>query len=239
MRGFRYLYLLLLSVFLCLLPLYGQIHGIPSSVTSYGFGGNINPAPGVPASVTSLGPNGYSFFPPVNGPCCFNSFFPRHQYSSFPGDQFGRHSRHHQNHFAPLFAPAYAVPYPYPVAVPEAYGDDQDENDYAADDPPVIERRHPRARKDDAEDLAEAAPRQADSEPAEETVVASQPTTVLVFKDGHKLDVENYAIVGGTLFEFTDGLTHKFQLADLDMPATQKVNDDRGVEFHAPSNGAQ
>jgi len=43
----------------------------------------------------------------------------------------------------------------------------------------------------------------------------------------------------GEEFEFADGLTHKIQLAELDLPATQKANDDRGVEFHAPSMGAQ
>ena len=59
---------------------------------------------------------------------------------------------------------------------------------------------------------------------------------MLVFKDGHKSDVVNYAIVGDTLFDFGDGRTRKIRLADLDLPATQKANDDRGVDFQVPDS---
>src|SRR5258706_1473011 len=41
------------------LPVQAQIHGVPASVTSFGFGGSGNSTPRVPDSVTSLGPNGY------------------------------------------------------------------------------------------------------------------------------------------------------------------------------------
>src|SRR5580698_7221718 len=74
----------------------------------------------------------------------------------------------------------------------------------------------------------------ADADTAEEPVPA-QPSTVLVFKDGHQSDVLNYAIVGNTLFDFADGRTRKILLADLDLKATQKANDDRGVDFAVPS----
>src|SRR5215467_1277092 len=87
MRAPKFGLLLLSSIALCLAPLYSQVHGVPPSVTSFGFGGNITPAPGVPASVTSLGPNGFDFVPPVNGRCCFNTFFPGRQFSSLPQDQ--------------------------------------------------------------------------------------------------------------------------------------------------------
>jgi hypothetical protein len=60
---------------------------------------------------------------------------------------------------------------------------------------------------------------------------------VLVFKDGHQAEVQNYAIVAGTLFDLGAGRTHKIQLADLDLPATRKVNDDRGVDFQVPPKG--
>jgi hypothetical protein len=66
--------------------------------------------------------------------------------------------------------------------------------------------------------------------------VRNQPATVLVFKDGHQSDVLNYAIVGDTLFDFASGRTHKILLADLDLPATHKANDDRGVDFQIPAN---
>ena len=63
-----------------------------------------------------------------------------------------------------------------------------------------------------------------------------QAPTVLVFKDGHKLEVGNYAIVGTTLFDLTAGHPRKIALADLDLEATQKQNDDRGVVFQVPTS---
>lgn len=79
----------------------------------------------------------------------------------------------------------------------------------------------------------DSAPADAAPEKPEEPVVA-QPTTVLVFKDGHRSDVVNYAIVGDTLFDFADGRARKILLADLDLAATRKANDDMGVEFKLP-----
>jgi hypothetical protein len=64
--------------------------------------------------------------------------------------------------------------------------------------------------------------------------VVTQPATVLVFKDGHRSDVINYAIVGDTLFDFGDGVTRKIQLTTLDLAATQKANEAIGVEFKLP-----
>ena len=61
------------------------------------------------------------------------------------------------------------------------------------------------------------------------------PPTVLVFRDQHQLEVQNYAIVGQTLWNFAPQRTQKIPLADLDLAATQKANDDRGVTFRLPS----
>jgi hypothetical protein len=72
---------------------------------------------------------------------------------------------------------------------------------------------------------------------APEEPVVAQPTTVLVFKDGHRLEVVNYAIVGDTLFDFSADRTHKILIADLDIQATQKANDASGVEFKLPPAG--
>jgi hypothetical protein len=60
------------------------------------------------------------------------------------------------------------------------------------------------------------------------------PDTVLVFRDQHKQDVQNYAIVGQTLWNFAPQRTQKIPLADLDLPATTKANDERGVDFRLP-----
>jgi len=85
----------------------------------------------------------------------------------------------------------------------------------------------------DYEPGPDPAPADAAPEKPEEPVVA-QPTTVLVFKDGHRSTVVNYAIVGDTLFDFADGRARRIPLADLDLAATRKANDERGVEFKLP-----
>src|SRR5579871_4285016 len=62
------------------------------------------------------------------------------------------------------------------------------------------------------------------------------PDTVLVFRDQHKQEVQNYAIVGQTLWAFGPPHNQKIALSDLDLPATVKANDDRGVTFRVPSS---
>ncbi|MGC2227910.1 MAG: hypothetical protein WA578_13110 [Candidatus Sulfotelmatobacter sp.] len=60
------------------------------------------------------------------------------------------------------------------------------------------------------------------------------PATVLVFRDEHKQEVKNYAIVGQMLWDFDLQHTQKIPLSDLDLPATAKANDARGVDFQLP-----
>ena len=63
------------------------------------------------------------------------------------------------------------------------------------------------------------------------------PPTVLVFRDQHKEEIGNYAIVGQTLWNFSPQHTQKIPLSDLDLPATTKANDDRGLTFRVPAAG--
>lgn len=63
------------------------------------------------------------------------------------------------------------------------------------------------------------------------------PATILVFRDQHKQEVDNYAIIGQTVWMFSPDKTQKVPLSDLDIPATQKANDDRGVTFRVPGAG--
>ena len=58
--------------------------------------------------------------------------------------------------------------------------------------------------------------------------------TVLVFRDQHREEIRNYAVVGRTLWVFNEDRAKKIPLADLDVPATIKINDDRGVDFNVP-----
>jgi hypothetical protein len=59
------------------------------------------------------------------------------------------------------------------------------------------------------------------------------PTT-LVFRDGHRVEIQNYAIVGQTLWVLEERISTKIALSDLDLDATQKENRGRGVRFPLP-----
>jgi len=68
---------------------------------------------------------------------------------------------------------------------------------------------------------------------APETQIRAE--TVLVFRDHHSEQIQNYAIVGETLWVFTEQRARKIPISTLDVPATSKANDDRGIDFRLPS----
>lgn len=200
---------------------HAQINGVPSSVTSPGFGGR--PVNGTPPSVTSLGPHGYA----PNSRIPFSTA--NRNPSRSPNDDHRRH--HHYVEYAPPVV--YAVPVPYSVDIGEAEDANDDDDANYQGGPTVFDRRglgeesyippvkrvpRPHATQTDAV-LPPGTP---------------QEPTDLIFKDGHKLEVGNYAIVGDTLFDLTPGHARKVALADLDLDATRKQNEDRGVSFQLP-----
>jgi hypothetical protein len=162
------------------------------------------------------------------------------------------HRHHHHNNF---FGGAYPVYVPVPVVVDpySMYQDsmyqaapdqmDQEQNDQmVVPGPTVFERRTPSQVADAREnpepppDTTEPASPPAESAPPAESQPAQpQDPSVLVFRDGHQLELQNYAIVGDVLYDFTSGHVRKVPLSQLDLPATVKVNDDRGVDFTLPA----
>jgi len=67
------------------------------------------------------------------------------------------------------------------------------------------------------------------------------PPAVLVFRDGHREEVSKYTIIGPTMYTSADywssgTWTKKIQLADLDVPSTLKLNQERGVRFRLPTS---
>jgi hypothetical protein len=90
---------------------------------------------------------------------------------------------------------------------------------------------------DGPEEQAYAAP---PTLPPPDPAVDAKPgePSVLVFRDGHRQEVTNYAIMGDSVYVFDNG-RKKIALADLDVPATIKANDDRGMEFKIPASPAQ
>jgi hypothetical protein len=57
-----------------------------------------------------------------------------------------------------------------------------------------------------------------------------------VFRDQHQREIQNYAIVDEMLWIFTPQRIEKVPLAVLNVPATIKANEDRGVEFRLPES---
>lgn len=85
------------------------------------------------------------------------------------------------------------------------------------------------------------APAAKPSQPATRSYTSSAPApmlpaTVLVYKDGRTVEVHNYAIIGQTLWNLSEQMARKIPLADLDLDATAKANDDRGVAFKIPGS---
>jgi hypothetical protein len=215
---------------------HAQINGTPASVTSPGFGGRaVN---GTPPSVTSLGRSGFAppfftpGFAPFNPSATFSTNVPHHHDGDH--DRDGHHHRRDRD-----FGFAYPYYYAVPYAVDNnAYTDEPDADADTVDadyqgGPTIFDRRGAGATSyvPPAHDAPVAHSNPAPDPPQPES---PQVTTTLVFKDGHQLDVGNYAIVGQTLYDLTAGHPRKIALADLDLPATEKQNDDRGVMFQVP-----
>ena len=80
---------------------------------------------------------------------------------------------------------------------------------------------------------------QADVEARNQPKASEEPKTALVFRDQHVEEVRNYAISGGMVWVFREQAAKKIPLAQLDIPATVKMNDDRGVDFQVPEPSLQ
>ncbi len=66
------------------------------------------------------------------------------------------------------------------------------------------------------------------------------PPAVLIYRDGHSEEVSSYSIIGRMIYTKADywtagTWTRTIQIADLDIPATLKQNQQRGVKFELPS----
>src|SRR5438132_6679579 len=100
-------------------------------------------------------------------------------------------------------------------------------------DPDVVTVPAPQPRMVRREDPPQPAPASTAPAPAPKPL----PATILVYRDGHRSEVRDYAIAGDTLYDLGNGLMKKIKLSDLDLDATTKVNDERGVAFNLPRRG--
>ena len=139
---------------------------------------------------------------------------------------------------------AYSIPYYYPVDN-SAYG-----YDYVGAGGPDLYSGPPPGPDDPSLHIvaeqppANPYPYGSDAVPDRQAYVAPPPKplpddrpgdpTELVFRNGHKEEVNSYAIMGDAIYIFDQG-RKKIALAELDIPATVKANDDRGVQFRLPT----
>jgi hypothetical protein len=185
--------------------------------------------------------------------CCINGFLPNNPAASpsfnrpFSGPIF-RNSRRRHNFNGLGVAPVYAVPYYYGPDFVNSVDDSMEEN--YAPGPTIFDRNGSNRGSIDYErnyderlsrierqmDEAENRTQRADPVPAAtapQPAPESKPTT-LVYRNGHTEEVKNYAIVGDTLFDFSNDGRRRISLYDLDLRATQRVNDEHGVDFRLP-----
>ena len=132
-------------------------------------------------------------------------------------------------------APAYAIPWfgawPY-------FGNWDDLGDsYAPDTSATQDQAY-------APDQGTAAEPEYDARPAYQPIAVSsetpgpEPALTIVYKDGHSLQVHNYAITRTTLLlldEASTGRTPQIPLDEINIPATEQVNREAGVDFKPPS----
>jgi hypothetical protein len=159
-----------------------------------------------------------------------------------PGFGFGRGpffgNRFHHRGFYPWWGWGYGYPWWYgdlgwydnSSYADQYYSRDDYANLYYGQDNQIQEQRAEIDRLNDEVERLRAereAPRQPRPEPKSQS-------TELIFRDKRTEEIQNYAIVGQTLWVLNAERARKIPLADLDVAATQKVNEDRGVEFAIP-----
>jgi hypothetical protein len=223
-----------------------QVHGVPAGATSLGAGRTFANPPGVPASATSLGPRGFAV---------------RVASAPSPGQNFHHGPQRLHHVIIPVAVPLYSYgAYPYLSSSYTSF--EMSPADYRPDEPAVaaatqpqiviapvqqppqvivIDNRGVRDATDEEKQEALAAREKAKKPKPEEpkTEVKAEPEdvgpmTVLIFRDGSRREVKNYAIMGKELIVLGTGSMRRIQLAELDLPLTVKENDVRGLDFKLP-----
>lgn len=129
---------------------------------------------------------------------------------------------------------AQPLPLPYPVYVDGSYaapedsvpGEESEQTDLSARiDQLTDEVERLRGEQESARNPQQT-PRQGKQVPE-----ANPPTRILVFRDGHRSEIKNYALVGSTLWVLTQARATKIPVSDLDMSATKQANAGQGIDF--------
>jgi len=194
-----------------------------------------------PASAQSFSHSGYASSTAVSA----HSGASHSPASGWSHNNSGSYHRHHAANGGEYYPYSYLYGVPFPYAADQGDADDSsgdDDADYQGG-PTIFDRRGLGAASyipptyDGPAHAQDASSGQASASESAADQASQAPTnpTTLVFKSGQQMEVSNYAIVSQTLYDLTPGHHRKIALADLDLPATQQKNDDRGVDFQLPS----
>jgi hypothetical protein len=162
----------------------------------------------------SFGYSPYGFYPYGYYPGYYNPFSPQNFYSDPYGGGVPGYS---------YSEPAYSEP-AYVAPAPEIPAVSQNESDLSYE-VGRLSAEIEQLRQQQALNQAQAPP------PPQ----SLSPRTLLIFRDGRQVEIQNYAIVGQTLWVLDERNSSKIPLSDLDLDATQKENRSRGLRFVPPS----
>jgi hypothetical protein len=232
-----------------------QTHGVPASITSPGPDGNVH---GAPASILSPTPvtnrNGRVFIGNRNRVRFGNPrmrrqgrefipvplFYPIYDYQDPTVSQedppIGNELYSPSNEEAPASSDD-AVREAYLRGAHDAIARQQKDDRYG--DHYLDSRENAQSSADDTQ-KKKSTRKEPDQEtaasetPAPPAPVEDIPATVFIFKDGHKLQTQNFAIVGQTVVDFSSKAPKKIKFTDLDLDATRKANDDLGIDLRLP-----
>ncbi|MGA2346127.1 MAG: hypothetical protein ABSF93_08990 [Candidatus Sulfotelmatobacter sp.] len=175
---------------------------------------------GAPTSAATFGVNGHPHNPPI---------------TSKPTAPPSGDGQHHHVGYTPPAVYLVAVPYAIDIGATDDTADPDDSDANYQGGPTVFDRRG--SGQDSYVRPVDPVPTPHAYDEADASAVFPEPPqepAVLVFKDGRTLELGNYAIVGAILFDLTPGHSRKIALTDLDLDATRKQNDDRGISFQLP-----
>jgi len=229
-------------------------YGSPSGFAPRGFQAprmNFSPSSGFTARP-------YAAYPQRGGPVARSPFgqlsAPAVRRAPYPGAVNGRmgggqswHGEHSDGHRPPYrsyyshtysaySAPLYAVPWfgawPY-FGNWDTLDSDSDEDTGAAPAQSYAEPETAPAEEAEAQPLYQ--PYQPAAAPG--IMPSAEPAVTIVYRDGHSQQIHNYALTQSALLLLDDassGRTQQISLQEINLPATQQVNREAGVDFKIP-----
>ena len=223
-------------------PMWGQMRGAARGGVSMGRPGLVSRGPVMVNRAPMMANRGAFIGRPLGAR--FGGNFRRR---FFDRDRFFFDRFHHRHRLLFGFYPFFSGFYPWYNAYPAYYGDYSylegpssyeagydSANAYVAANTEMAnaiarltdEVKHLREERELREALPPKPEPQKNYEPPE--------SVVLVFHDKRIQEVKNYAIIGSTLWILNEQRATKVPLSSLDLDATTKLNEERGVEFQLP-----